>query len=327
MSQPTNAKPTRSQRIGLAVTGVIVVPVLAGAAWLLLDPPADPRLTQQQQGTPTNPLSVRPSPATPGGTGKESSGATSQSGSQVRQNLERALATRVFFAHQSIGENILNGLPAALASEGLPAPRVVSPDDGSSTEGGVFMHALIGTNGDPLGKIADFQTYVSQVSKAGIDIAILKLCYVDFETSTDVKKVFAAYSSAMERLEAQYPDITFIYTTTPLTAKGSPANAVNANNVHGLADASQSGMPIEAVREKYNALVRDRYRDTGRLFDIAALEASVDDGKVMAQEYKGDLHYAMNPELADTDREHLNSTGSKRLGKKLLELIGHVLAE
>ena len=58
---------------------------------------------------------------------------------------------------------------------------------------------------------------------AGVDIALVKFCYVDFDAGTDVPALFAAYQATLASLEGRYPRTTFVHVTAPLTTvQGGP---------------------------------------------------------------------------------------------------------
>ena len=232
--------------------------------------------------------------------------------------LAAVARTRVFFGHQSVGGNIINGLVADYAAAGVTAPPIVSSSVAAPTAAPVFQETYVGTNGDPLGKMQDFANLINGGIGANVDFALMKLCFVDIGTSSDPQALFNRYSATMAALEAAYPRVTFLYTTAPLTEQGG-ASAVAPTSIGQLA-ISGAASSDNVARERYNALVRSKYASTGRLFDIAALEAQRDDGSVMAGNDSGTYYYVMNPDLS-SDGGHLNDKGSRQLGLALARLI------
>src|SRR5699024_6444825 len=70
------------------------------------------------------------------------------------EQLHTVSQARVFFAHQSVGKNIIDGVPHVYAAHDLPTPEFTrlaqaSPEDN-------LLEVQIGQNGDPLGKIEEF---------------------------------------------------------------------------------------------------------------------------------------------------------------------------
>lgn len=224
-------------------------------------------------------------------------------------------AARVFFGHQSVGQNIIEGL----STIGTAPATIVESRDPQPRSGGVFQHAPIGVNGDPLGKIRDFEALINGGIGSRVDVALMKLCYVDFSSSTDPQAVFDAYRTSMEALERAYPNVTFLYTTAPLTTDRGWLDNAKASLKLWLGRAA-SNLPENIVRERYNALVRQQYRDSGRLLDIAAIESQLDNGNHLARNYRGFRYMIMNPAWT-SDGAHLNARGSETVARQLLSLV------
>ena len=221
--------------------------------------------------------------------------------------LTAAAGQRVFLGHMSIGWNLLDGLKALYADKGVPEPEVVqvaldAPPPELTAGQGAIVHAEIGANGDPLGKIASFDTVMRGGMADAVDVALVKLCFTDITAGTDVEAVFATYSATLDGLERDYPDVRFLPTTVPLTAAPSGIKQHLKVLVRG---------DDNAARERYNALVRDAYGDDD-LFDIAAAEGPAADGVRTASLATG---------WADGDREHLNQAGSAMLAARFLDVL------
>lgn len=227
-------------------------------------------------------------------------------------------ATRVFFGHQSVGANIVHGLSATDAGTSTPLAIVESRARQTGTSG-LFQHASIGVNGDPLGKISDFAAVMNGEVGDSVDVALMKLCYIDFTSTTDPQAVFDAYVSTMEALEKAHPDVAFLYTTAPITVDpGWLQKAKSTLRVWlGRSDAST---PENLVRGRYNDLIRAKYASSGRLFDIAALESRLANGRHAGRDDGGRTYMVMNPELA-SDGAHLNDRGAALLAEELVRLV------
>lgn len=191
--------------------------------------------------------------------------------------LDKARALRVYFGHQSVGANILDGLDAlarqqparyAVAIEGYSSRwkigRMLESDPLQRVSQGGIAHFQVGKNGDGEGKVRDF------VRRAGdrapvADVAMMKLCYVDFpsaktvQASPDPSRLFATYRDAMEQLEQDNPKLRVVWWTAPLTDRDN------------------------LVREQFNRMVRAYAKDKGKvLFDIADIESHAPNGRPMA---------------------------------------------
>ena len=84
---------------------------------------------------------------------------------------------RVVFGHQSVGQNILDGVQALAAQANISLPIVKSRTPEASN--GIF-HFFVGQNEDPLSKLKDFAGALESGAAEGTGIALLKLCYIDF---------------------------------------------------------------------------------------------------------------------------------------------------
>jgi hypothetical protein len=234
--------------------------------------------------------------------------------------LDRGLKSRVLFGHDELGANITSGVPKAYQNAKLTAPRVAVWKKVMRDKQPVFAHALVGESGDPRSRLKDFAALVNDAPRGSIDVALMNFSYADVTADSDVGDIFGQYTATMEALENAHPDVVFLYTTVPVTTENS-WKQMDAAKVTGLAGAVQPVWQHNIARERYNALVRERYAASGRLFDIAALEARIKGDRVAAKEHQGQWFYVLNPALAAKDGRRLNSTGSTRLATELLRMV------
>jgi len=220
-----------------------------------------------------------------------------------RDDLAAAAGARVFFAHQSVGGNILDGVPAVFESHNLATPTVVDLADDPS--GLRLVHQRVGKNGDPLGKIAEFDAILRAGLGKDVDVAILKLCYSDVRAETDVQQVFTHYTATIDALQRDYPDVTFIAATVPLSTQRD----IKGNLKELLGRGDRYGAEHNVARERFNALLRTRYATGNRLFDVAAIESTAPDGHRVAARHHGDLYYSLAVPYAK-DPGHLNASGA-----------------
>jgi hypothetical protein len=224
------------------------------------------------------------------------------------EQLTAARKIRVFLGHMSVGENILSGTKTLYQALDAAPPSVVQFTVGGPLpdvpDRGGIVHALIGENGDPLGKLRNFDTVLRSGLAEEIDVAVLKFCYVDINHATEVDSLFQQYRSTLDALKRDYPDITFLHATVPLTVKQSGVKGTIKSLI---------GRDDNVARERYNALMREAY-GLDLLFDIAALEATAPDGSRTPALYDG----------YTTDGGHLNETGSAMVAAGLLRLLSTV---
>lgn len=207
--------------------------------------------------------------------------------------LAAAADTRVWFAHMSVGRNILGGVRWLYGETGAEAPNIVEVPVGEPADlpdGPVLAHTLIGDNGHPMRKLATFDSMVRSGIGDEVDVIGLKFCYLDVRWYSDVDEVFAAYRETMDALERDYPEVRFLHLTVPVTT-----------GPYGIKDNIKVmiGRDDNAARARFNDLIRDTYPGD-QLFDIALIEATRPDGTVTSELTGG----------YSDDGSHLNETGS-----------------
>jgi hypothetical protein len=209
---------------------------------------------------------------------------------------------RVVFGHQSVGQNILNGIERLAARDGVKID-IHEQRTGPAVKG--IRHFLIGTNGDPMSKIRDFAAAIDAGAAQGAEIALLKLCYADFDATTDAKKVAEDYIASLESLAQMHPDTSFVAVTAPLMAVQTGPKAW----IKRLIGKQPSGLLDNAKRAEFNTLLRERYLAAGRLFDLARVE-SQSSGKSCMARVDGQAVEVLCPELTN-DGGHLNERGQE----------------
>ncbi len=216
---------------------------------------------------------------------------------------------RVVFGHQSVGYNILNGITRLADRDGVKIDiherRMVPVAQGIS-------HFTIGKNGDPMSKIQDFTAAIDAGAAQGADVALMKLCYVDFNATTDARQVANEYIASLESLAQRHPYTNFVPVTAPLMAVQTGPKAW----IKRLMGKQPNGYLDNAKRAEFNTQLRERYLAAGRLFDLARIESGVCcKVRVNGQEVE-----ALNPELTD-DGGHLNERGQELVASALLNFI------
>lgn len=215
--------------------------------------------------------------------------------------LERVRDARVFFGHRSVGTGIVaEGIPAVYASFGLVPPRSRAESDG----GGFFDDVVLDDGAGPVDKIQDFASRVRDGIGSTVDIAFMKLGYLNIDADTDVPETFAAYRTTLADLESAYPDVAFLHVTvSPI--QWDPAR----------------GAKIEA----FNELLRSEYGASKNLADLSMVLSTCSDGR-------SDLEYAGDGEpyrrLCDeytVDGGHLSTLGNEVAAIELLRGLAALL--
>lgn len=212
----------------------------------------------------------------------------------------QALASRrVVFAHQSVGRNILGGVTALAGAAGVTLP-ISETRDGAAAPG--IAHFGVGANGDPLGKVRDFASVMDGAASGHADIALLKMCFIDFSGGADPLVVAGAYCDTLAHLQQRHPDTTFAAVTAPLTTVQSGPKAF----VKKLLGRPLDGLAENARREVFNRVLRERFGPAGRLFDLAAIE--------------GGGAGRLNPALS-SDGGHLNDAGARLVAQRFVAFL------
>jgi len=230
----------------------------------------------------------------------------------TKTEITAAAAKRVLFAHQSVGGDILDGANAIAADAGVSL-NFVEARNAVATGGGIY-HFKVGTNGNPLGKLEDYQALLAQTPPASFDVAMIKLCYIDFNRGTDARRIASAYVQAVEDLQSRHPQTRFVAVTTPLTTIQSGPKAW----MKRLLGKTPAGYVENARREEFNAVLRGKF-GTDRLFDVAKLESQ--GGAVpVVFDYEGRHFDALDPALS-SDGGHLNDAGKRVVGSAFVKFL------
>jgi hypothetical protein len=220
------------------------------------------------------------------------------------EQWKRLEASRIFFGHQSVGDNVIEGVQKLLAGSPGVLRVVETADPGLMTEPGLY-HARIGRNGAPSTKLEAFVSIVGEMRGAGT--AVLKYCYVDVTTETDAAALFGGYRAGVEALKASRPGITVLHVTLPLLAdRGALQHA--AAVVRGKPTYRQ----VNLIREQYNDMLRQTYGGREPIFDLAGLESTKPDGSRATVRYRGKAVPVLASEWTH-DGGHLNEAGRLRM--------------
>lgn len=213
--------------------------------------------------------------------------------------LEKIGETSFYFAHASVGGNMLKGLKALNKEDPkrfpLKATEAGKHRDGPF-EGGVVYEDNRGNPGWR-GKVDHFQKNVDDRWHGKGLVALDKFCYVDPDADADV------YLETMAALMKRHPDTVIVLATIPLRA------GEDRNNVR---------------RQTFNEQVRQFTRErNGVLFDIADIESHDPNGRPL------NFGDAETPTLYDdytNDGGHLNAQGARQVALGFYALIA-ALAE
>jgi hypothetical protein len=233
-------------------------------------------------------------------------------------DLAKVSGMKIFFGHQSVGMNILDGVPGVYAAHHMAAPPIEQDRTRAGQDGGFIDHAYIGENEKPLTKIQDFDTQMRSGLGQQVDVAMMKFCYVDITTHTDVTALFTRYRETMAALEQDFPDVTFVHVTVPLMTEPGLLSRLKS----WLTGSSRYGPAENAARERLNALIRREYAGD-HLFDLAAIESTAPDGSRSAGTYRDQPYYRLYDGYA-SDSGHLNGEGARIAAAAWLQAIAQI---
>src|SRR6056297_611450 len=232
------------------------------------------------------------------------------------QQWEKLSRQKIYFGHQSVGYNIMDGM----ADNAAINFNIKETSDLSDFDQPVFAHSRNGENRDWQSKIDGFHDKINSGLGKKADIAFFKLCYVDITGETDAQKLFESYRQTMKQLEKEFPDTVFLHTTAPLkTTKTSwkiwIKKLIGKEHIWEYAD--------NIKRNEFNDLIRQEYGDSRRLFDIARAESTYLDGNRETFEKDGERYEALVP-IFTNDGGHLNEMGRKVVAAHMLRVIADI---
>lgn len=235
----------------------------------------------------------------------------------LKTDLERIAQKRIFFGHQSVGMNLLDGVTQLSRTAGIPV-RITEVQAAGSTQPGTIGHAFVAENKDPLRKLKSFEEAMGP-QPTQIDIALVKFCYVDINANTDTKALFSAYQTTIDKLHARNPATTFLHMTVPLT--------VVDNGLKARVKRMLGRTPYEDIenarRAEFNTLLRQTYQGKQPIFDLARVESTAPDGKPETVKLDGKAVPVLVPGYSD-DGGHLNEIGKQLAARELISVLASI---
>jgi len=233
--------------------------------------------------------------------------------------LKELSEKRIFFGHQSVGFNIINGIKDIIKENPKIKLNFVKTSDPKDFSTPLFAHDIVGKNTDPKSKIDAFERFMEKGIGNKADIAFFKFCYVDANAGTDVKKIFEEYKNRLFRLKKNYPETKFIHITIPLTSIQTGPRAWIKKLI---------GKPIRGIgdnikRNQFNSFLKNEYLDKDPLFDLAKIESTYPDGRRSSFTKAGQTYYTMVHDYTN-DGGHLNKVGRKIIAEQLLIFLAEI---
>jgi len=226
-------------------------------------------------------------------------------------------AKKVFFGHQSVGNNILQGIRDLVQSDPRFKISIVRSAEPHTVPGPALVEFELGRNGDTKSKDDAFAAVVEKGKGLPGTVAMYKYCYVDIDASTDVQRLFEGYRQTISTLKAKYSWLTIIHITVPLTVVESAPKAWIKNRLGRV-----TAQDLNVKRNHFNGLLRHAYADAEPIFDLAEVESTRRDGSRCFFMRGTEKIYALAREFT-SDGGHLNEAGRRATAERLLQILSN----
>ena len=248
---------------------------------------------------------------------------------------EKLAQKKIFFGHQSVGNNILDGIRDLMKENPRIKLNIIETSNPADFDAPLFAHARVGKNRDPRSKIDAFTRLMEEgIGGNRADIAFFKFCYVDFGASAniDIKDVFGYYKKSMSKLRNKYPKKNFVHFTVPLETSKIPFKfwlkifkstgwSYRLKMIKNIKNIWRYDANIK--RNEFNELIRREYAGKEPVFDLAKIESTHPDGKRETFTKHGKRYYSLVPDYTH-DGGHLNELGRKIAAEQLLLLLANI---
>ncbi len=235
----------------------------------------------------------------------------------LRADLQRVAQQRIYFGHQSVGGNLLDGIRELASKAGVPI-HIAEAKSASGVGAATLGHTFIAENRNPIGKLQAFDQAMGP-NATGLNVAFMKFCYLDFTPETDVQALFARYRATVDAIRNRNPGMTLVHVTTPLTVVQDGPKAF----LKRLLGRAPYGALENLRREEYNTLLRQTYKGREPIFDLARVEITAPDGTPVTSKWDGVVVPALTPAYTD-DGGHLNGTGRMRASRELVSVLAAI---
>jgi len=228
---------------------------------------------------------------------------------------------RIYFGHQSVGENILQGVQALLPNGSGLRLRIVECHDPSTFTEPALHHSRVGRNREPRSKVDDFISRLAGGIGERTDLALLKFCYVDVVEHTDVDALFSYYRDAMAHTAARFPQARLIHVTVPVTVMPG-----RWRRLIGILRRRKNRAACDNLaRTEYNRLMIQHYAGREPIFDLATTESTMPHGRLLEHNYQGQRLNSLVPAYS-SDGGHLSESGRRFVAARFLDSLASAAA-
>lgn len=219
--------------------------------------------------------------------------------------FENILRLKIFFAHASIGNNMIDGIKALHDFDAAKYPLIAVKEDGTPPEKTIDGYLYEYYRGNPCWteKLNIYKTYtVNGWRYPAINISMNKLCAIDEEA------IWETYLDSMLAIEAAYPDTIFVYFTIPYFTNTRDSYSNTLSNI---------------FNNKLRSWIARQNNKV--LFDIADIEAWSPTGVHQTFADNGIIYETLYDGFTD-DGIHLNASASQRVATGLYSLFGKIIS-
>ncbi len=241
--------------------------------------------------------------------------------SEIKSDFHTLQAHRIYFGHQSVGGNIINGVNELNTQAGVDGIFITNWDENSRLPKSFFAESRIGKNSDPKSKCDAFEKLLTDSLGDNVDIALMKFCYVDFSPQTNVREVFNQYSEMINRVKSRFPGLTIVHVTTPL----SSGSGFLKHWLKVLLKGKDANQLENIKRNEYNRLLAENF-ENDPIFDLAQLESTYPDGQRSYFEKDGQTYYQLVDQYTD-DGGHLNKEGRLRAAAAFIHTLANAVEQ
>jgi hypothetical protein len=239
--------------------------------------------------------------------------------SQLAPDLEVIRRRRILFLHHSVGRDVLAGIEQLDLEAGGSRLRLASLAEAARIDGPVLAHGSGGRNEDPRSKIEFFASTVRAGVPLRPDLALMKLCYVDFHPRTDVEELLSAYRGGLESLKRDHPEIPFAHVTVPLCTRPTDPKST----LRRLMGREVWGDAANVKRAQFNQRLAESF-PSDPIFDLARAEAAGPGGGAATFEQGGLSYPCLHPRYTQ-DGGHLNPLGRRAAGAAAIRFLAAAL--
>jgi hypothetical protein len=237
----------------------------------------------------------------------------------VIENLKSLEKIKIYFGHQSVGYNIMDGLEDLMQEAGNNSIKIIESDGSNKLPEYYFAHSRVGNNTEPSTKCDAFSEILSEEFAKQLDFALLKFCYVDMGAKDDPTAVYEYYKTTIDSIKKKYPHLTIIHITIPLTTIQTGWKVP----IKKLLDKEIQGHAENINRYIFNSLLKKYYKNDP-IFDLSEVESTYPDGSRALFEQDGKTYFSLISEYT-YDGGHLNELGRQLVAKELVKILDSIV--